>query len=490
MGIANFQKFTKSVYGGAYRNIWKRSYDNIYFDLNHILHHVGYVANSRQNIYSRLKDYLVNILRSTYPTKRVILTADGPAPLAKLLVQRKRRLQMIRGMSEDQEIESTSSLNFTPGSDFMMMMMKELEDLVQYLITQYNVEVILNLTDPNEGEIKIKSKILEYSKECPTDTHLISSGDSDMILLLASCERVDGLYMILSKDDTISIGEMMRLHREKYGGTATTGDDFMFINLLMGNDYTPKLGLIKMENIWESYKKICDCYPDGMVQTDGDNVTIDPMFFHDLIYWTINKSPKHLQFLDFKEIDQPVYDSYIEGLVWCFGMYRSGICKCYQYIYCNENSPNPWGVVFNIMVKNVHKLRTTKPIDSNVYGLLLIPEKASNLLDRSKKQTLLKVVEKFPIIYEEEKCAECAENYKLSQDLSFRQKQLNESSSDITEDKKKLTKEKAILGRKILKHRTQHKTLTFKDISTIQDYYLNILPSQVDKNIKSIYNNE
>jgi 5'-3' exonuclease len=34
---------------------------------------------------------LVNILRATNPKKTVILAVDGPAPLAKLLLQRIRR---------------------------------------------------------------------------------------------------------------------------------------------------------------------------------------------------------------------------------------------------------------------------------------------------------------------------------------------------------------------------------------------------------------
>ena len=119
MGIHNFQKYLKTTYPSAHKESWLDKYDNLYIDLNYVLHHICYVSNSRQDILLRTKDYLLNIIKYTKPQKRIVIVADGPAPLAKLILQRKRRLDKVdifdnRPFNEDTHLE----INFTPGTQF------------------------------------------------------------------------------------------------------------------------------------------------------------------------------------------------------------------------------------------------------------------------------------------------------------------------------------------------------------------------------------
>ena len=77
MGITNYHKFAKSVYADSHKNKWLDSYDNIYFDLNSLLHKIAHISTSTENIITRLKEYMNNIIKLCPPCKRVIITADG-----------------------------------------------------------------------------------------------------------------------------------------------------------------------------------------------------------------------------------------------------------------------------------------------------------------------------------------------------------------------------------------------------------------------------
>ncbi len=463
MGIHNFQSFTRNVYKTAYKNCWLSSYDNLYFDINHILHHIVYTANSYDQILTKLKDYIVNSFSVTPATKTAIFVADGPAPLAKLIVQRKRRLDASRVIGSGCD---NLSLMFSPGSEFMVNLERHLSDLIIYVKSTYNIEVIVDITGTGEGEIKIKSFVNKYQQSNPNYTHLIFSGDSDTILLLATCIDLNKLYMTLGWNDTISIGMLMNEHIKMFGITNEFKNDFVFVNLLMENDYVPKLGLVKLETIWNAYKNICSCFPDGLITRVDDNLLIDPIFFHELIYNTIKSSPRHLYVFNFDDVDEPHFRNYIDGLCWCFDMYDRGECIDHSYIFDHKISPHPWGVAFNIMFNNKFQPKTHEPIQMDIYAILITPKKVSEYLDQTKKQLYDAITNKFSLIYEEEICAECIKNHTDMLDVRCI---LN--SVDDTTNKKEINSKKALINRRILNHKKQHQRLTLNYIRCIQQFY-------------------
>lgn len=421
MGITNFQKETKKTYSDAHKDKWLESYDNLYIDLNFVLHHVCYLSKNIPDLLARFRDYLMGIIVQTNPKKRIILAADGPAPLAKLILQRKRRQDMVKLLETDVDLSKNLNLNLSPGTEFMTNIEKSLEGFIKYVKTKYNVEVITLITDSDEGEIKIKHSLQKIQLKNPSDTHIVYSGDSDVILLLFACEDLTKIYQNFGKNVILSLGKLFDIHVEKFCGVIDMNNndyeikkrniknDFVFINFLMGNDYFPKVQFIKLETLWSAYAKIFKLRKKCLITLNNNNqIIIDPIFFHDLMFYTSTKiKPCYLNKFQMSDLKHKFYEDYVTGLFWCFNMYISGKCTNYRYIYDHDQSPHITGLMLTVINHCTYDITKFHSIDVDLYGILLIPEKAKKLL--SKEQSLIAelLVEKFPILYEEERCNIC-----------------------------------------------------------------------------------
>lgn len=455
MGINNFQKYIKNTYSHACRDKWLENYDNMYIDLNHILHRVCYYSNDAKDMLERTMKYMIGIIIHNAPKKRLILVADGPAPLAKLLLQKERRLHAAKS-------DKCLSLNLTPGTKFMFNLEKALQGFVRYVEKKYMIEVITLITDQNEGEIKIKYQLQKIHNKCPNDTHVVYSGDSDMILILFTCDDLSKIYQILSKKCILSYGTMYDIHIEKFQNTKSTKYDFVFINLLMGNDYLPKVSYIKLENVWDVYKKIARYKNNGLVSYSDSEIKIDPIFFHDLLFLASSKISNHfMKMFKISQLRWKLYYDYVQGLYWCFGMYVSGNCSNYKYVYDHFNRPHITGVMLTVMANTTFKASIEPPIDIELYGILLIPEKTKHLLSREQNLIIDRLIEKFPIIYEMERCNECEQLYRTNCELRDKHQDMDNVKKDILINSKKLHI-----------HRKLHRKLTSDIIDKISEYFI------------------
>lgn len=484
MGIQNFQKYLKKTYPTSYKILWLDSYDNLYIDLNYVLHHICYVSNSREDILQRTKDYIIGIIKYTKPKKRIIIIADGPAPLAKLILQRKRRLDKVK-IFEDNIFNKDTNLeiNFTPGTEFMLNLENNLSDFTSYIENTYNIKIIMSITEPDEGEIKIRKMVQKIQNENIDDSHIVFSGDSDMILLLFTCHILTNIYQTPKKDEIISLNEIYKVHIQKFGETDTTKYDFTFINLLMGNDYIPKVLYITLEKVWSSYAKISKYFKNGLISYNYNNIKLDPLFLHDLIYLTSKNIAKtYLDRFKFSHLRDKYYKNYIEGLYWCVSMYITGECSDYKYIYNYNKTPHITGIMILLMLNTTYDIKVSKSIDSNLYGILLIPNKAINMLSNKNKQIASKIENKFPILYEEERCNICQTYKKKISNLNTIRKNI-----DIdTQERQDINKEIKFNSNIYTKHKTCHTKLTYDIIDEINTYYeiCNNNITDIEHNIK------
>jgi XRN 5'-3' exonuclease N-terminus len=520
MGIKDYVKFVKSEYARACRKRWLSRYTHLYIDLNHALHNVCYKSHSSREILSGIKSYLNKIINNYRPTQRVYIGADGPAPIAKMVLQRKRRYDKVKTLKSNEDLNLTKnlSLNFTPGTEFMLNLADELKHFSSYLSIAYGVEVELDIEHDDEGEVKVRRKIEEDQKDHPNLTAIVYSGDADMILLLVSLKRLHNIYQIVDKTTVLSFGQLYNIHVQKFSKGSSylmRGDDiqkikrkqtsikndFIFINLLFGNDYLPKILYIRFDNIWKAYSEMSSYYPNGLIQYSRPNrtITIDREFMFRLIDRTtrMNKSnwDNKFKLSDLKPTDMKLYSNYMRGVAWCFDMYSSGICSDYRYIYDHSTPPHYDGIILQIMSQNTYTVPQTKSIDSDLYGILLIPEKAKPLLSEKQKKLAEKLVKIHPIIYEEERCQKCSI---FSKSLSNYNKQASLLRSDSTTDsdlfdhnlidadelssdpddfadaeKRARLKEDILekirdLNVKYAKHRVTHDTMTLKKIEKIE----------------------
>jgi hypothetical protein len=472
MGIAKFQTYIKNVYSNSCKKNWPGiAYDNLYIDLNCVLHHVCYLAKDSNDLLNRFRDYLRKIIVATKPKKRIYMAADGPAPMAKMMLQRKRRLDSVKILDNDIDLKKNLNLSLTPGTDFMMKLENELVGFITYIKQKLNVDVITSITDADEGEIKIRCQIQKFQKRYPNETHLVYSSDSDMILLLFTCDDLSKIYQIIGKDIIIHFGTLLIQHREKFGKTDSDKFDFVFINLMMGNDYIPKVSFLKLENVWDAYKIVANNRPKGLVSFHESVMKIDQIFIHDLLYIATKFSPGHLlKRFQPTDLSDSSYINYVQGLYWCFAMYTTGNCSDYRYIYDHQSSPHVWGAMWTIMFNNTYTITKTSSIDVDLYGILLIPEKAKTLLSREQNLIANKLVKIHPIIYEEERCVKCKQLCKLLNNLHSQSKAYDSDSNEKYELSKRIGK----LGKTFGTHREIHEKLSADKIDTISKSFTKI----------------
>ena len=378
MGIHNFQQFVKTIYSASCRKIWHYAYDNIYIDLNHILHRVAYECADEHEVIIKTQNYIANILTIAFPRKNIVIVADGIPPMGKLPLQRKRRML---------SSHSSISVNFTPMSTFMTLLENNLTDFSVFLKTVYDVNVIYDLTNAGEGEIKIKNYVDIFQKQNCNFTHLIFSGDSDTILLLSLCETLDKLYVMISFDFVVSIGKMMDIHVSLYGKSLSYKYDFVFMNILMGNDYVPKMGIIQLKHIWNAYAKLLYVHSKWLIKINKKTrniIMFNSEFFHDIILCALSNSRKKPLQIKLNDINSPMYINYIYGIAWCINMYDLGTCCDWTYMSDSSTTINPIGMIYSLLLKNKYEISIHKQINNSLYNALAMPYASRDLPNDSK----------------------------------------------------------------------------------------------------------
>ena len=133
MGIDHFNSWIIDNYKESLvTNNSVKIYDYIYIDINHLLHNSIYEATDEKKFRKKLGFYLNHIFNRFICTKTIILAIDGSSPYSKLMIQRKRRIQMLKNVGNidnDNQLDQSmmmNSMHITPGTKFM-------EDLNIYL---------------------------------------------------------------------------------------------------------------------------------------------------------------------------------------------------------------------------------------------------------------------------------------------------------------------------------------------------------------------
>eukprot|EP00053_Salpingoeca_punica_P011898 m.106094 g.106094 ORF g.106094 m.106094 type:complete len:1271 (-) comp15807_c0_seq2:863-4675(-) len=191
-------------------------YDNLYLDMNGIIHPASHPEEGPQpetedDMYLAIFDYLERVFACVRPRKLLFMAIDGVAPRAKMNQQRSRRFKAAQEMQEkEQEMEklreewikagrelpkakpeSFDSNVITPGTPFMERLAIFLRWFVHKKISTdpgwRNIKVILSdASVPGEGEHKIMDFIRVQRAQAafdPNTKHVIHGLDADLIML-------------------------------------------------------------------------------------------------------------------------------------------------------------------------------------------------------------------------------------------------------------------------------------------------------------------
>eukprot|EP00178_Gracilaria_changii_P013512 TRINITY_DN381_c0_g1_i11.p1 TRINITY_DN381_c0_g1~~TRINITY_DN381_c0_g1_i11.p1 ORF type:complete len:598 (+),score=74.27 TRINITY_DN381_c0_g1_i11:104-1897(+) len=253
-------------------------------------------VKSMHQIFTDVFKYIDNIISLLPPRRLLYMAIDGVAPRAKMNQQRSRRFRSAkeradehqRLMAEDPlyaaaDLDPFDSNCITPGTHFMQQLTLALKYFVANKITTdavwANIQVVLSGAEaPGEGEHKIMQYIraMRESNQMPSNTrHCVYGLDADLIMLALVThephffilrEKVDYTFWrkksgprlattldmtVFGEFELLSIGVLREYLVEDLGSDNNSKlpffdverltDDFVFILMLIGNDFLPNL---------------------------------------------------------------------------------------------------------------------------------------------------------------------------------------------------------------------------------------------------------
>lgn len=233
--------------------------------MNQILHQAARKSTSRPAFASAIFKELDKCLRNCQPRKSIYFAFDGPAPLAKLMTQRKRRDKSHTEYQKPPPASSSYSRNkrapntrkcidrleLTPGVD----MMYYIRDAIEYWTysrlqrdhTFANVRVHISGADvPGEGELKLMDYCRVDGMVNFNDSVVVVGGDADILLQALATTCVKNLFVILRKFDggsskkpknyVLSVWELARSFERLFPGESSSiRIDFILLSILNGN---------------------------------------------------------------------------------------------------------------------------------------------------------------------------------------------------------------------------------------------------------------
>jgi len=218
-----------------------------------------------EGVWERIKYYIEN-----YKAAKYIICADGVAPLAKMVQQRKRRYLNIYKYTLDNVRITWDTNAITPGTLFMEKLNKYIHERITH--PQYKSKVIYSGSNEcGEGEHKIFKKIREEADADGSDgsdgSIIIHGLDADLIIL-SLMSRKENIYLMreIKEPHTnntvynyLNINELRKaiLNELKmkwdFSDSGDAGDHDVIETYctacsILGNDFIPHLLTIELKN--------------------------------------------------------------------------------------------------------------------------------------------------------------------------------------------------------------------------------------------------
>ncbi|KAJ1920217.1 exonuclease II Exo2 [Mycoemilia scoparia] len=272
MGIPKYFRWLSERYPLASQLLTEvPEFDNLYLDMNGIIHNCSHPEGkslSEPQIFINIFTYIDFIFTKIKPKKLFYMGIDGVAPRAKMNEQRGRRF---RAASERQSDEDFDSNCITPGTEFMARLTEALRYFIVKKVTEdknwHQPKIILSGHEvPGEGEHKIIDYIRKHRK--PNERHCLYGLDADLIMLgLVSHEphisllreevfrpafvKVDSSNPYTQNFFLLNLSIIRGCIEKEFESMKPFDleriiDDYVFINMLVGNDFLPTMPDLKI----------------------------------------------------------------------------------------------------------------------------------------------------------------------------------------------------------------------------------------------------
>ena len=239
MGIPVFFKTLITDYQHVIEPVDKQTIHNLFFDLNCLIHPSCASiedGNEDEMIRTIIKD-IHKLIQLTSP-KFAYIAIDGPAPKAKMIQQRSRRLKSVL----EGKVWDTNAI--TPGTNFMNKLNSELHKEFNHPYI-----VISDSLEPGEGEHKILQYLKQNKEDFENKNNCIYGLDADLIML-AMVSGINNIYLLRERTSFnieqmdaeylyLKIDDLKKEITSSFPGLVkqTIINDYIFICFLLGNDF-------------------------------------------------------------------------------------------------------------------------------------------------------------------------------------------------------------------------------------------------------------
>ena len=386
MGINNFHKWLSTNYKSAYIELHQNNiYDFIYIDVNFLLHNCIYSCSNEKEFIKKLYYHFDIIFSNFIATKEVFFSIDGVAPKAKFNLQKKRRKSMMCDKTE------FNSLLLTPGTKFMDKIHEYLEIYISKIKKRYQYLkpsfVVSTSNEPGEGEMKISARLINNGKMLNLK-HLIVGNDADIIILSMAAKKTKNINVLFKNkkvNELISINKLIEAIVEKINNKnkreEKIREEFVFVSLLMGNDYLPKLGYMSIEKLWQAYFQTVNTFPKVNLIKNG---SFNFIFLEKLLLNIYNNLSNTFKKPTTK-YNPKKYLSYFVTLLWCHKMYTSGECSNYEHIYKYKNVIHPFELLLYCSCNKTKieiPVSNNKPVSVKEYASIVLPLNSLHLITK------------------------------------------------------------------------------------------------------------
>eukprot|EP01061_Rhynchopus_euleeides_P045135 TRINITY_DN8004_c0_g1_i1.p1 TRINITY_DN8004_c0_g1~~TRINITY_DN8004_c0_g1_i1.p1 ORF type:complete len:593 (+),score=200.21 TRINITY_DN8004_c0_g1_i1:51-1781(+) len=357
MGVQGLKRLLQDKFSKSSHHVNPRSeraeFDHVYVDMNSVIH--GCVSG--KDMRGTLADVVATmdqLLRTVIPTKTLVITVDGPAPLAKIPLQRGRRRQSALTVQKSQNI--VTKLDITPGSMFMAYLTSTLTAWgARYMAASPhgdNLTVVVSGDNvAGEGESKLFEHIQETIKkscdasgnDATNEQFCIVGNDTDLVLGAVCMTRALNFTIFDSQSgDAFCIGDLLCCWIGNVAGLplkhfirdtthlAPARLAFAFTQMFAGNDYLPPAQGIEASSLWGAVAENYQATPSICDIIDTSNFSLDPPALSRLLSAALvlkgRTQPTGRE-------DTTHVQQYLQGLMWCLAGISGFGCPDYGFVY-------------------------------------------------------------------------------------------------------------------------------------------------------------
>jgi hypothetical protein len=277
---------------------------------------------------------------------------------------------------------------------------------------KYKNQMFVNMDlSNNHGESEFKiCKFLQNNCKNIFETHLIVSNDADTILISLAQVYSYNIHVLINtnqKHYIVSIDKLTENLFEQFGYCYYKKLDFVFISLLNGNDYFPKLKYTNINKLLQIYEKSVN-KSHTIINLD---YSINISTFIKFILQLLQTIHPNLRYVSFDEFHYSNVKNYFNGLQWCLQLYISGNYPTYNYI-CKSETIHPMCLFLFLQNYKNHSSSSSlinyekyEPISSEQYPLFVMPYSHLDFVNEKFHHIINK---KLMFMYDEEFCKKCS----------------------------------------------------------------------------------